>query len=44
MQDRISTPSRASESTAYEPPEFDVIPLDCEITSYAPMDEDQPLL
>jgi len=27
-------------SPAYERPAFDVIPLDCEITAYAPDDED----
>ena len=26
----------------YDPPDFDVIPLDCEITAYAP-DGDDPL-
>lgn len=28
-----------STSAAYEPPEFTVISLDCEITSYAPVDD-----
>ena len=30
------------EAPSYEPPSFEVISLDCEITSYAP-DGDQPL-
>ena len=30
------------EVRAYEPPAFEVIPLDCEITAYAP-DGDEPL-
>jgi hypothetical protein len=28
---------------SYQPPEFEVIPLDCEITAYAPDDGDTPL-
>jgi hypothetical protein len=28
---------------AYEPPAFEVISLDCEITAYAPDDGDAPL-
>jgi hypothetical protein len=28
--------------TRYEPPRFEVLPLDCEITAYAP-DGDEPL-
>jgi hypothetical protein len=39
MEKKSSTPAPAS---AYERPSFEVIPLDCEITSYAP-DEDGPL-
>jgi hypothetical protein len=31
------------EDRSYRPPEFEVIPLDCEITAYAP-DGDGPLL
>ena len=27
----------------YEPPRIEVIPLDCEITAYAPADDDRPL-
>ena len=34
--------SVAEEIRPYEPPRFEVIPLDCEITAYAPMD-DEPL-
>ncbi|MGI9431209.1 MAG: hypothetical protein ACR2PQ_03300 [Myxococcota bacterium] len=30
----------AGASHAYEPPRFEVIPLDCEITAYAPDGED----
>jgi len=32
----------AAEHSGYQPPSFEVISLDCEITSYAP-DGDQPL-
>lgn len=32
----------AAPAPAYERPAFEVIPLDCEITSYAP-DEEEPL-
>jgi hypothetical protein len=35
-------PRAAAGSPAYEPPAFEVIPLDCEITAYAP-DGDPPL-
>jgi len=31
-----------TEGTAYEPPRFEIIPLDCEITAYAP-DGGEPL-
>lgn len=34
--------ARAAGAGAHEPPRFRVIPLDCEITAYAP-DGDQPL-
>jgi hypothetical protein len=39
-----SSPSPVAESGAagYAPPSFEVIPLDCEITAYAP-DGDEPL-
>ena len=32
-----------SAAPAWEPPEIEVIPLDCEISAYAPA-EDEPLL
>jgi hypothetical protein len=34
--------SRETASSAWEPPRFQVIALDCEISAYAP--DDQPLL
>jgi hypothetical protein len=39
MEPKNPTPGA---NTVYEPPAFEVISLDCEITSYAP-DEDGPL-
>lgn len=33
----------AETAPAYEPPAFEVIALDCEITAYAPDDGDAPL-
>jgi len=38
----VSVPLVSSEDRSYQPPEFEVIPLDCEITAYAP-DGDGPL-
>jgi len=40
MQDETRTPGR--EAARWEAPRFEVIPLDCEITSYAP-DGNDPL-
>ncbi len=37
-----STRDRRPESSGYAPPSFEVIPLDCEITAYAP-DGEVPL-
>ncbi len=42
MQEQISEISHESQGRAYEAPRFEVIPLDCEITAYAPIDDDQP--
>ena len=36
----VRTDRREGGSLAYEPPRFEVIPLDCEITAYAPDGED----
>ena len=33
----------AGQTRAYEPPKFEVISLDCEITAYAPDEGDAPL-
>jgi hypothetical protein len=41
MQDPVETALPDPEARRYEPPRFEVIPLDCEITAYAP--EDEPL-
>jgi hypothetical protein len=38
MQNEIRTTGR--EATRWEAPSFEVIPLDCEITSYAPEGND----
>ena len=40
MDDTIE---QRTDEPVYEPPRFEVIPLDCEITAYAPLDDD-PLL
>ena len=39
------TPNRLqdAEARSYEPPRYEVISLDCEITAYAPLDDEQPL-
>jgi len=41
QESRVEAPA-ARELRPYEPPRFTVIPLDCEITAYAP-DGDGPL-
>ena len=40
--DTPTAPSPPTRNSVYQPPTFEVISLDCEITSYAP-DGDQPL-
>ena len=43
MHDEASpSPVTGAEARAYAPPTFEVIPLDCEITAYAP-DGNDPL-
>ena len=42
MQDRAETALPDPTTRLYEPPCFEVIPLDCEITAYAP-DGNDPL-
>ena len=40
MQEAKTTaPPAGASRRAYEPPSFEVIALDCEVTSYAPDDE-----
>jgi len=36
--DHSATPSEFEDTTGYRPPRFEVISLDCEISSYAPDD------
>ena len=43
MDEKIESGSRDRQGSVYEPPRFEVIPLDCEITAYAPLDDD-PLI
>jgi hypothetical protein len=43
MNEQPATGPISVEARSYEPPRFEVIPLDCEITAYAP-EEDGPLL
>jgi hypothetical protein len=38
----LPSPVTGAEARVYVPPTFEVIPLDCEITAYAP-DGDDPL-
>ncbi len=40
MEEATSVGAPDGEARAYEPPRFTVIPLDCEITAYAPADDD----
>jgi hypothetical protein len=40
MEDRSDGARDEAEPRPYEPPRFEVIPLDCEITAYAPADGD----
>ncbi len=42
MEEQTSNVSTETQKRPYEPPRFEVIPLDCEITAYAPLDDDQP--
>lgn len=42
MEEPRSNLAHESQQRAYEPPRFEVIPLDCEITAYAPIDDDGP--
>ena len=41
-EEHAVVPDSAPVSAHYDPPRFEVIPLDCEITAYAP-DGDEPL-
>jgi hypothetical protein len=43
MQEETAKRMGDGELRSYDPPRFEVIPLDCEITAYAPADGD-PLL
>ena len=44
MEPQAARETRGTEIRSYEPPRFEVISLDCEITAYAPDgDADQPL-
>ncbi len=38
-----SRPQAQEDIGSYEPPKYEVISLDCEITAYAPDDGDAPL-
>jgi len=40
---QLSTTRVGENDLSYEPPKFEVISLDCEITAYAPDDGDAPL-
>ncbi len=40
--ERLPSPVTGAEASEYVPPTFEVIPLDCEITAYAP-DGNDPL-
>ena len=42
MEEPTAASAPDDEARPYEPPSFTVIPLDCEITAYAP-DGDDPL-
>lgn len=42
MNEQIPNHAAAEETSAFPRPAFEVIPLDCEITAYAP-DGDDPL-
>jgi len=42
MEDAAQVVGSAAFPGRYEPPRFEVIPLDCEITAYAP-EGDEPL-
>lgn len=37
-----TTPTREDASSSYQPPRFDVISLDCEISAYAPDTDGAP--
>ncbi len=37
------TPARSSSGPSYRPPSFEVISLSCEISAYAPDEDDSPL-
>ena len=40
---QLSSPHLQETELSYEPPKFEVISLDCEITAYAPDEGDAPL-
>lgn len=40
MDEKIEQRSDERQSSVYEPPRFEVITLECEITAYAPLDDD----
>jgi hypothetical protein len=42
VREEVRAPGSVPTVAGWEPPRFEVIPLDCEITAYAP-DGDQPL-